>query len=221
MKFNTFYIVIFILISLTSQFSHARDKTEVELPVFIDLGLGFGRLNSDIEITSGDQPIYSFKPHLAGQVDPNTLIKYKDKLPKDIPSVLLKSGYSYSPFPLPNSIFFTRSEDGDDKVYGFTYGPHIGLGFGKFVRIGGSIGIDATYLYMETDQFDENHFLSIGANAGYSLTIKPIKYFHLEIGQKFTWNVEHKMSNGRYLGEFREDYAMFHFRFPYDAKVDI
>lgn len=221
MKRNMLFIVFFILTSLTAHLSHAREKTEVALPVFINLGLGFGRLHSDIDFTSNDQAVYSFKPHLSGQVEPNTLIEHKDKLPQDVPDFILKSGLSYAPFPLPSSIYFTRSEEGDDKVYGFSYGPNIGVGFGKFIRIGGSIGLDAMYLYMETDQFDENHFLSIGANATYSLTIKPIKYFHFEIGQKYIWNIEHEMSNGRYLGEFREDFAMFHFRFPYDAKVDI
>jgi len=215
------FLAAFLVTSCVSSNVHAREKSEVTLPTFIDMGLGFGRLYSDVDITTNDQAIYSFKPYLAGQVEPNTLIEHKDKLPDDIPEFILKSGISYSPFPLPNSIYFTLSEDGDDQVYGFSYGPSLGLGFGKVIRIGGSIGLDATYLYMDTAQFDENHFLSIGANAAYSIKIKPIKYFHIELGQKFTWNIEHEMSNGRYLGSFREDYAMFHFRFPYDAKVKI
>lgn len=221
MQFYISLAAIGLCASFTTIDVFARTKTEVTLPTFIDLGLGFGRLHSDVDITSNNQAIYSFKPNLSGQVEPNTLIKHKDKLPSDIPKFILKSGLSYSPFPLPSSIYFTRPEDGDDKVYGFSYGPSIGAGIGGIIRLGGSIGLDATYLYMETDQFDENHFLSIGANAAYSLTIKPIKYFHLELGQKHTWNIEHEMSNGRYLGRFREDYVMLHFRFPYDAKVEM
>lgn len=221
MRFRFVTMALIGCVSLVSINALARDKTHVTLPTFIDLGLGFGELHSDIDITSNNQPIYSFKPQLSGQVEANTLIEHKDKLPSDIPEFVLKSGISYSPFPLPSSVYFTRSQDGSDKVYGFSYGPSLGFGFGSIVHLGGSIGLDATYLYMETNQFEENHFLSIGANAGYSLTIMPIKYVHLELGQKHTWNIEHKMSNGRYLGRFREDYVMLHVRFPYDAKVEL
>ena len=210
-----------ILFSL-STISLAAEKEEMEVPVLIDLGLGFGRLKSDVDITSNDQNVYVFKPFLAGTIEADTLKSIKHKLPKNAPKWLQSTEVTYSPLPLPDSIFFTRSEDGSDKVYGLNLGPDLAVSAGpKYISVGGHIGARLTYLYMETDLFDEHHFISLGAVAGYQVTLKPFRYFELELGQNHTWHIEDELSNGEYLGRMTENYAMFHFRFPYDAKVKL
>ena len=211
----------FWLMSFTS-FSRAAEKQEMEVPVLIDMGLGFGRLLSQVDLTSNDQNVYVFKPFVAGTVEAETIKSLKHKLPKDAPEWLQSTEVTYSPIPLPDSIFFTSSEDGSDKVYGLNIGPSLSVSAGpKFLSVGGTIGARLTYLYMENDLFDENHFFSLGALAGYKVTITPFRYFELELGQNHMWHIEDELSNGQYLGRMTENYAMLHFRFPYDAKVKL
>lgn len=201
---------------------HSKEKTEIEIPVLADVGIGFGHLHSDVDITSNDQTVYVFKPHLSGVVESETLKKYKDKIPKSAPKWLKHADISYSPFPLPDSIYFTQSKDGDDKVFGFSIGPNIGIGGGfKYLRLSGGVGLRATYLYMENDLFDEHHFISLGASANYQLTFTPIRYLQLEVGKVHTWHIEDQLSNNQYLGKMDEGYVMLHLRFPFDAKVSI
>lgn len=215
------FLGVFACLALTFT-HHAHSKEEIEVPVLIDLGLGFGQLRSDVDLTSNDQRVYLFKPSLKGTVEAETVKKHKDKLPKDVPSWLTNSELSYSPLTLPNSIYFTQSKDGDDKVFGFSIGPNIGAGFGgKIYSFGVNLGLQGTYLYIENDLFDENHFLSLGATAGYMLKLKPFRYFEVELGQVHAWHIEDELSNGEYLGRMTEDYLMLHFRFPYDAKVSL
>jgi hypothetical protein len=203
-------------------FTQAAPKEEIEVPVLIDLGLGFGHLVSDVDITSNNQKVYVFKPSLAGTIEAKTIKSLKDKLPKNAPKWLQSTELSYNPFPLPDSIYFTSSDDGSDKVYGVNLGPDLSIGIGTgFLSAGANIGARLTYLYMENDLFDENHFLSLGAVAGYNITLTPFRYFQLEIGQNYSWHIEDELSNGEYLGQMTENYAMLHFRFPYTANVKL
>ena len=202
--------------------AHSKEKTEIEIPVLADIGIGFGHLHSEIDITSNDQTIYVFKPHLSGVVESDTLKKHKDQIPKNAPKWLKKADISYSPFPLPDSIYFTQSKDGNDKVFGFSIGPSISIGTGfKYLKLSGGLGLRATYLYMDNDLFNEHHFISLGASASYQLILTPIRYLQLEVGKVHTWHIEDKLSNDEYLGAMDEGYVMLHLRFPFDAKVKI
>lgn len=215
-------VAIFCISLIVALPSIVQAKEKTDVPLLIDLGLGFGKLYSDVDITSNDQDVYVFKPHLAGTVEADTIKKLKDKLPDNAPSWLTSTEITYSPLPLPNSVYFTQSKDGSDKVYGFNFGPNLSAGATLgFIGISGNIGLQGTYLYLENDLFDENHFLSLGATAGYAVTIKPIRYFELELGQIHAWHIEDELSNGQYLGKMKESYAMFHFRFPYTAQVKL
>lgn len=211
-----------IIIALLPTQLVLAQKQEVEVPVLIDLGLGFGQLDSEVDITSNDQKVYVFKPSIAGTVEADTIKKFKHKLPENAPKFLLDSEISYSPLLLPDSIYFTSSEDGSDKVYGFSIGPDVGVGGGfSFLTFGVNLGARLTYLYMENDLFDENHFISLGAEAGYTVTLEPLKYLEIDFGRTHIWHIEDQLSNDKYLGAMTESYVMFHFRFPYDAKVKL
>lgn len=202
--------------------SFSAEKEKMQVPLLLDLGLGFGRFKSEVDITSNDQSVYVFKPFLAGSVEADTIKSLKHKLPKDAPEWLQNTELTYSPLPLPDSIYFTQSEDGSDKVFGLSIGPSLSVGGGlTFLTVSAGVGLRATYLYIENDLFDENHFLSLGALASYNITFKPVRYFHIEVGQQHSWHIEDQLSNNEYLGRFTENYAMLHFRFPYTADVKL
>ena len=214
------FSLIAVLTSLF-HFAQAKDKETIELPVTADLGLGVGELHSHSQLTASDKKVWLFKPELSASISGETLTKYKDKLPDNVPDWLTKADISYSPYALP-TIYFTESDDSDESVYGFSIGPGLDVAIGgDYLTLGGGIGLDLTYLYMESDRFDDNHYVTLGANASWKLTLKPIRYFHLEIGQRFMQHIEKETSNGQYLGRFREDYAMLHFRFPFTTQVKL
>ena len=129
--------------------SFSAEKEKMQVPVLLDLGLGFGRLKSEVDITSNDQNVYVFKPFLAGSVEADTIKSLKHKLPKDAPKWLQNTELTYSPLPLPDSIYFTQSEDGSDKVFGLSIGPSLSVGGGlTFLTVSAGVGLRATYLYM-------------------------------------------------------------------------
>lgn len=215
------YLLLLSLVLSTFSSSYAQDKPKVELPVTADLGLRFGELHSDIDLTASDQRIYSFKPEVSGSVSSETLTKYQDKLPKKVPKWLTKANINYAPYMLP-TIYFTPSNDSGESVHGLSIGPNFGINLAsKYLSVGGSLGVMATYLYIESDNFEENNYVTLGANAQWNITLKPIQYFHLEVGQKYMTHIERELSNDEYIGQFREDYVMLHFRFPFTTQVKL
>lgn len=218
---STLVSLTFALCSSTALIANNSHAEPVEVPVTANLGLGFGELHSHIDLTASEQRIFSFQPEISGAVTSETLTKLKDKLPPNVPKWLTKAGVSYSPYVLP-TIYFTPSNEDGEGVYGLSIGPSLGLNIGgEYLTIGGGVGIMATYLYMDSDLFEENHYITLGANANWNIKLKPIKYFHLEVGQKYIQHIERELSNNEYIGRFREDYVMLHFRFPFTTEVDL
>lgn len=215
-------VLVLVILGLTTlNLCHAQAKEEIEIPVIADLGLGFGELISDIDLTESDQRIFLFRPEISGSVSSETLIKYKDKIPEDIPKWLTKAGIAYSPYLLP-TLYFTSSNESGESVYGASIGPGVVMNFGgEYFTLGGGVGLMASYFYIESDNFKDNNYLTLGANANWNIKIKPMKYFHLEVGQKYMQHIERELSNGKQIGQFREDYAMLHFRFPFTTNVKL
>lgn len=209
----------FFLILLASNLSYGQKNTEIELPITADLGIGFGELHSDTKLTASKQRIFLFKPEISGSVSSETLTKYKDNLPSNIPEWLTKADVAYSPYVLP-TLYYTKDNNTGESVHGMSIGPGLDVSLGSdYLTIGGGIGIMATYLHIESERFKENHYVTLGANARWNIKLKPIKYIHLEVGQQYSQSIERKLSNDEYIGRFHEDYVMLHFRFPFTTNV--
>jgi hypothetical protein len=220
MQIRPFLLLVTLGLTVFSP-SHAQTGQEIELPVTANLGLGFGQLHSHIDLTASDQRIFSFQPELSGSVSRETLTKYKDKLPEEVPQWLTKADISYAPYVLP-TLYFTPPNDRGESVYGASIGPGLGVNVGAdYVSVGVGLGLMATYLYMESDRFVDNHYLTLGARAEWNIKLMPMRYVHLEVGQKYMQHIERELSNDEFIGRFREDYVMLHVRFPFTTNVKL
>lgn len=196
----------------------SSDKSEsITVPVTVDFGVGIGELETSTPLTVGGQKIYALKLNINGVIDDETMDDLDYHIPHDLPDWVDDTEFSHNDGWFPDSIYFTDSAEGDSKIYGFRYGPSVGGAFGpEFATIKVNLGVGITYLYMDTPLFDENHYLTFGANAGYALVLKPFKFAHLEFGRNHSWNFGDELSNGKTLSDMQETYGMLRIRFPVD-----
>jgi len=193
----------------------AVSRDSVEVPYMLNLGLGLGEVKTDAALLPVDQKLYTLKLVAKGDIEKDTLETLKDKLPKKLPSWLGQSDIGYSPGYLPNAIYFTDSNDDGADIFGFSYGPSLGLSLGNEIfKFGGKVGVGITYLYMDSPLIEDNHYFSAGVNTDYHLKFTPIKYLHFQIGRTNRWNFADELSSGEALSEFEETYAMLHIRIP-------
>jgi hypothetical protein len=207
------------LFLLCSSFVFAEKK---EIPILIDIGLGPATVTWDAPVLSDGQTGYALKFDASAYVESETIKANKDSLPDNLPDWLLDSSISVSPWWIPKTLYLTTGDTGEASVYGVRIAPDLSLGLdlGPFT-VRGAAGIDLTYLYLDSPNFSENHFLRPGVHVLYEAAVEPFKYLEISIGQdrQKYWGMD-VGAEGR-LSSAVETYLKFNIRIPYTVQADL
>ncbi len=209
----------FFIFLLASPFIYSE---EIDLPILIDIGIGPALVEFNTPVGAVDQSLYGVKLELAGMVEEEALKLLKDEIPKDVPSWMLKGRVAVSPWWVPSTLYVTPGDENLASIYGIRFAPDLGLGISLGpIILHGKAGIDLTYLYMDSNEFTDHHFLRPGVHAAYEVAIEPVKYIQFTIGQDFQRYWGQSLSNGETLKSAKETYFRVNIRIPYSIKAKL
>lgn len=209
------------LAAATVLFSTVTFAEKIDVPILIDIGLGPATVEWNAPVLADDQTAYAIKFDAAAQVESDTLKANKEKLPDEVPDWLLDSDISVSPWYIPKTFYVTVGDDGEASVYGVRIAPDLSLGLDLGpLTFRGAAGLDLTYMYLDSPNFEENHFLRPGVHVLYEAALTPFKYFEISVGQ------DRQRYWGMDVGDDRlttavETYLKFNVRIPYTVKLDL
>jgi len=195
---------------------------KVEVPILIDVGAGPALVEFNTPAAAADQAIYGLKLQASAMIEKETIKKFKNKIPDEVPKWLINDGVSVSPWWIPKTLYITPGGEGDASVYGIRIAPDLGVGFNFGpITLRTAAGIDLAYMYLDSSEFTEHHFISPGVHINYEIALEPFKYVQIAIGQDRQRYWGKNLSNGEKLNSATETYVRVNIRIPFSVKADL
>lgn len=215
-------IVCFSLLSMSYQVFAEEGNAKVPLLANIGIGPSFVKLYDPV--FKNEDYIYGVHIDLSGVAEKETIMRFKDSLPKKyrgvanhVGEVKVSSGW------IPSSIILTPYNSTRGEAYGVRFNPiNLGLGLGMGpITFKVDAGLDFTYLYLNapntpTQDNKPTHFFRPGVHGGTSLHASLHRFLKLEIGRDDALFWPKDYTNDETLTRLSEVYALLHLRIPFE-----